>query len=465
LESEAAAVYLCYFQEGVVPELGRRNVRAWCAYGAGLAAAPLPGAGPPAALVPTLVRLQHPGLFLEGKEPSLAAFPLLAVRAARRAIAADPRDGQAYLQLGRAYLALWNLGGERPLSKANPLLANVRHIQTVTALEQALRADPGSETAHQLLARVYRQHGYLDVALDHRREALRLTRRAGPRPGESRPEFERRLLRGEQETQALERPVREHETRFADFAAGSSADAVGRARVALRLGLARRALDDILSQASPVLLESGGIQLQLEVALQLGRIEEIRDVILDPRWEGDKANLGVMEIPAPPLPGYPKVYRLPAYPWLRLCWAAAAGDYDRAEAELHEILRQVEGWRRRQMEVLGRSLALALATEVALSSQPQGDLPRLLAQEARAVVTQFLDRTRLFQGDQADLLVLGGILALERGLVREARGHFEDAFGMSQPAAGPPEEFAAQPAADAYLRRIRAAGELLTGEP
>jgi hypothetical protein len=121
-ESEAATTYLRYFQDGELPRYQRQWTRQWCAYAATLVAPP-PPVTPPLAAVPLLVRLGHPPLFLGDMDRDLPAWPLLAIRAARLALAANPEDANAYLRLGQAYQALWNLTGERTLSRANPLLA------------------------------------------------------------------------------------------------------------------------------------------------------------------------------------------------------------------------------------------------------------------------------------------------------------------------------------------------------
>src|SRR5206468_681819 len=79
------------------------------------------------------------------------ALPLLAVRAARRAVAVNPEDANAWLRLGQAYLLLRNVTGERSGEGLLPPLAQLRHVQIVTALEQAVRLDPDVEVAHHEL--------------------------------------------------------------------------------------------------------------------------------------------------------------------------------------------------------------------------------------------------------------------------------------------------------------------------
>jgi hypothetical protein len=382
---------------------------------------------------------------------------LLAVRAARRALAANPDDANAYLRLGQAYLALWEKTGERPLSRADAPLQDLRHVQTVTALEQAVLRDPDCEPAHRLLGRLSVQHSYLDAALDHRREELRLAHRAGPRQAEEAEEFSQRLRRLEKQTQDLQRIVAEKQRAFDASDRGNANDPASRAQAALDLGLARRALEDILSPASPVLLESSGLQLELQLLLRLGRAEQLRDFMLDPKEERDKANLGFLELPAPPVPGYPLFYRLPAYSWLRLCWTAAVGDYGPFEDQLRDLLEQLDSRQREQSRLLRRALALALPTEIALSAQPETLLLRPAAHDARLLTMQSFLRTSSFRGDQADLLVLGGLVALERGLPQLAVRHLEQARKIYPIEENTSQEYATQALADAYWRRLHAA--------
>jgi hypothetical protein len=89
---------------------------------------------------------------------------------------------------------------------------------------------------------------------------------------------------------------------------------------------------------------------------------------------------------------------------------------------------------------------------------------RLVAQEARAFLTSSLERTSAFRADQADVSVLGGALALERGLPRVAERNLKEAHTMSQPGPGPWQGFATQPLADAYLQHIRAARQAAARE-
>src|SRR5262249_57799152 len=88
------------------------------------------------------------------------ALPLLAVRAARRAVAANPEDGNAWLRLGQAYVLLRDETCERSAHRERTPLAQLRQVQIATALEQALRLDPDLEAAHHELAHLYGESNF-----------------------------------------------------------------------------------------------------------------------------------------------------------------------------------------------------------------------------------------------------------------------------------------------------------------
>src|SRR5207245_1330144 len=101
-----------------------------------------------------------------------AELPLLAVRAARRAVAANPDDANAHLWLAVAYMDLRDKTVERSLGRTLAPLLMVRRAQAAAALLHALKLNPDLEAAHERLAELYEEAHFLDAALDRRRDQL-----------------------------------------------------------------------------------------------------------------------------------------------------------------------------------------------------------------------------------------------------------------------------------------------------
>ena len=307
LETEAAGTYLRYFRAEELPQHQQRAVGRWAAYSAGLTGMPATATG-----LPVVAGLVDPQRLLGDLDGDLPALPLVTIRLCRTALAADPDDVDAHVRLGQAYLALDRLTGERSQGKTLPLLVELRHVQMVTALEQALSADPDQETAHQLLANIYLERGHLDAALLHRREELRLARR----PVSTR--FEQTTLLAEQVKQLDQAVQNARKAWQIRTRAHAAADPVADAEAGLHLGLARAALDEVLLPAPQELLGSKGLRLECSLALQLGRAEQLRRLLLAGDARQHRQNLGHLEVLSSASPhgdGLP-AGRLPAYDWL-----------------------------------------------------------------------------------------------------------------------------------------------------
>jgi hypothetical protein len=444
-ESDAAALYLLYFDATAAAQAQARGAELWARHAAGLAGL---AAGPGAPLRLASQLPAPPGL--NDRPPAL---PLLAVRAARRAVAANPDDADAWLWLGQAYEALGRATGEGALDGRRPLLGLLRHAQTATALENALRRHPGLLPARLRLAALYSERQYLDAALDHYRVARDLVRQGGPAPGEGADDFARRLGPLEAGVEQLEQAVQDRQNQFAVRAQGlPPSDSLGRARVAVGLGLARKALDEVLLPSQDVLFGAAGARLELELLLLLGRAEEVRDKLAEPGWQQNKDKLGAYELLAPGPGGAAMVYRLPAYDWLRACQAAATGDYDLADDCLGAAGRQLGAEAEALTQRLGRPLARTLATEMGLASTSRALLP-LPVGWLRVTLAGVLGQAGTLRLGQADLAVVSGLLALERGEPAAAARHFRASLGLAPHSAG-------RPVALEYLGRLRRAGSV-----
>jgi tetratricopeptide (TPR) repeat protein len=366
-------------------------------------------------------------LHLDSGPPGLA---LLAIRAARRALHDDPDDAQAYLLLGEAYHRLISSTRERVLGVAFPYLAEVRLIQTVTALKQALVRRPDLQRAHFLLAGLFRDMGYLDLALEHFQKHLEHTRAAGPLPGEPPAAFAARLAGLEKDREPLEKRVAEanklHEVHSANL------KVFERAYLARRNGLAGKGLRILLASDNAA-FGRPGLLLELELLLSTGRVTEVREW-MEP---AHKAALGASR-----------------YGWLRAQLAAATGGYQQADKELAELVALS-----RQVRVPGKSamtvraaVLLGVSQAVLGAVAPPGHtdpsafgllLPLRMALGAAGTLRQ-----------EADLAVVRGLLALEAGADRLAEKQFGQAL-----ATGSPGKFSGRTTALRYLHLLRTTGQ------
>jgi hypothetical protein len=459
-QSEAAAVLLSYFDARAPYETKKRLD--WTLSLLRLSTVSFGSLDTLLRLAANIVQGPSDSLELGQQSPAL---PLLAVRAARQALAENPDDANAYLQLGLAYLYLARQTPEnRTFGQLRPL-AELRHIQIATALENALRRDPNSLnalTAHQELAILYEGRfppflipPFLDAALEHRRAALQLARRIGPFPGEDADALTRRLREAEREIQDRDLLVRDRKNEFALGTRNLGSEPYRKAELALRMGLGRLALEEVLMPSSIVLLGGEGIRLQVRLQLMLGQMDLIRDQLRDPDWKSNKTNLGFITLE---LPGNSAAapYHLPAYEWLLLCQSAADGDYDDAEADIKEQLRNLSP---QQLASVGRELrntmARLLCLEIGLRPAPQVVAQAFVHQFRLEVTDQLLrlsetvkEQTRI----RVMLQMLAGLLAVERGRPQEAKRAFQDALTLSRQGPEPLGNDPAASLAETYLQ-------------
>lgn len=471
-ESAAATVFLHYFHDSANEQIERRYRSLLHTYAAGLTALPAQSSALPSAVYQLASardlffpreaeRLfpspQQLGPFFVPMLERAPALPLLAVRAARQAVAFDPEDANAWLRLGQAYLLLRNLTREHSKDGLLPPLAQLRHVQIATALEQALRLNPELEAAHQELAALYGERRHLDRALEHRREEIHLSRQAGPRAGESVEKFALRMARLEQETAHLVEDVETSQKQYSSASRSLQGDRKKQAELALNLGLARQALDDILLLTPADVLGPAGIKLELNLLLTMGRAAEVRNILNDRGLRASKHGLGDYDLSPPqnPFGGplYAAPYRWPAYEWLHALAAAALGDYAQAHDDLHALrggLRAREERRRLEQRDIVRGApilvpGLFLGPTPFLPAQAALDLGRLMQSKARYAAEE-----RSLQGQQADLAILDGLLALEQGQTNAARASLAE--GEKTAAAVP---FAGRSIAASYLSLLK----------
>jgi tetratricopeptide (TPR) repeat protein len=384
----------------------------------------------------TYLRLFGEASAKAGKEPGARspALPLLAVRDARAATARNPADADAWVSLGRAYLflgrATWEADGA-----ALPLLGPLRHAQVAAALHQAAVVDPDSVQAHDLLAGLFAERGYIDLALRHRAAQLRLTRRAGPGSGEPADQYADRVERLAAAVEQLEVRVLDAENRFLVRTYGAAGDPLARAQTALQLGLVARA-QDVLLRSHPDLYGPAGVALLLHLFVQTGQVEEARVLLDREELARNPATLGPFDLPGGVTDGRPWGYRLPAYDWYDLCQAAGAGRYDRAARALGRIRAVLDRNAAVVAPGLGRGLAVLVTEEVGLAAAPPVMLARLHMGRERDQVAGRYQEVRFLAVQSADLGAVAGLLWAEQGRVAEAGTEFDRAEA-GYAAAGP----------------------------
>src|SRR5262249_2818627 len=167
--------------------------------------ASLPTIGPGGIAVP-LVNSAVDFFGLVPQEMGPPAAPVLAVRAARRAMASNPQDPNAYKLLADAYDYLWK-SQERPWMLHDKTWGDVRHrpaspvvwlkqlrqVQKASALYQAHILQPKDPNLHLILGEYYSELNYVDLAVEHWTLWLNLARAAGPARGVNPDEFNKFL--------------------------------------------------------------------------------------------------------------------------------------------------------------------------------------------------------------------------------------------------------------------------------
>jgi hypothetical protein len=365
--------------------------------------------------------------------PSAAPEPLLlAVRAARRALAVNPDDPGAFLLLGEAYFRLARKSHELDWTTMLPDLAVLRQAQVLTTLEQAVLLRPDLDQAHDLLAHIYSVQGQFDRGLDHRLAQLQLAEKAAQRgDAKTTPDGES-LAALRASVEELEKLVNQAEKTYQGNLAGKTdpSKVLMRADLAARNGLSRKALQMML-ESSPAIFGRPGVEYELDLLIKAGQGYQVRD------W---------LE------PDYESKIDFDKFHWLKARAAASCGDYAEADAELDrgsEPLRQVPLLPKVTVPV--RS-AVAFHAARAVLTRP---LAAESVFESLPLLVLLADRQRM----EADRQVLRGLLALEAGAVETAQQHFRAALNVwaSDNAAetGSGLDFSARPIAQEMLRRLQ----------
>jgi tetratricopeptide (TPR) repeat protein len=336
---------------------------------------------------------------------------LLAVRAARRALHADPDDPLTHLRLGRAYERLHRQTVERRFAPSFPLLEQLRKVQALVALQRAVRLRPDLLSAHELLASLYEESQGFDLALPHVQAQLRLNQAAGPRANETAQGFGSRIEQLADHERKLGIHVRE--TLNLVETQSFKLDVYARADLAQRSGLPAHALEQLLRSIGYADFGREGAILELHLLLHAGRTEEVRSWF-DPDWEPALGSFN--------------------YHWLQAILAATDGNYDHADDHLERLivstidLPELGIPRARP----GPALALLFGQQMLNGGAINPWQPVMqavtLAPESQAFFLRRLQGIAITPRQEADLQALRGLLALETGTIEEAQRAFRAAL-------------------------------------
>jgi hypothetical protein len=370
--------------------------------------------------------------FQSARDDGPLGAPLLAVRAARRAILADPDDAKSYFLLGEAYLRLSGATRERAWRHQLPAFDRIRQVQAITAYTQALALRPDSPAAHGRLARLYRDRGSLDLALRHLDRLVEVSRARGPEPGQDAAAARESLKELEGERDALRAEVRRREETWG--AGKGSRRVLDLASEASALGLPDRALQLLLkSDASE--FGPDGVKLELDLLLWAGRAHDVRE------WMNPELEQTVGAV---------------TYHEVLGCAAAALGDYDEAGRELRTVAASfLHGPSRLPTPQTQGAYDVARA----MLATPFVGNPVDFAHESlvrEGLVTEVsLIRTNLAR--EANVVVVEGLIALEAGQVEEAAatlGRAVQKSGSGGAGARPELDFSGLSAARDCLRLL-----------
>lgn len=418
LDADTALAYMDYFQhvsqKWLMPYLASMHVGNW----AGTAALTAAGCGTGGARVTAAMLYRFPlEPYVQDEGQGPPAPLVVALRAARRAVAESPDHAQAYLFLANAYFFLWQAEedpwADRTRRPPLSLRQTFRLVQLVTALHYALYLRPDADDAHLLLSEVYGQVGHLDSVLEHMRAALQVTTDAGPRPREPLEQYENRRKEAEKRVEELTNEIKSRMNQYEVSAANKPAGT--KAQIALELGLAREALK-VLLEADPTQVGPYEADLQLRLLILEGRGAEVRER-LSPEFRGVMDGVN--------------------YEWYHALAAAAAGDYGQAGKYLDEAIVRLQRGTLETAAILLRRGAF------------QGVVSP----------SEFLSLMSLPNGTRqiAEFRAVRGLVALEEGDIAMAAAMFRASLDSGGPTHAQGERhfpFESRPIVLRYLREI-----------
>jgi hypothetical protein len=389
------------------------------------------------------------------QQPILPAPLILAIRAARRAIADNPASAIAYLNLARAYLSLPEGLNWRDVNNPSYLVSSLRRVQAATALRAAITLDPDLADAHRMLYQYYmteqfnyqaafrgqrnRSAPFSDLALQHLTRAIEITRAQNRR--------ENRDLLEDMETREkdLEQKVRTAKNEWLVQTNNPNMPLLEKAIQAGYKGLAGEALKTLESASVPELTSSDnlknpvdmdldGIRIQLDLELRCGKTMDVHEALYSNESSLTK-NPRLKEMGQIPLP---------CYKWIAVQYAAAVGDFAQADSILEEMIEEARQRNRQDLTFyanlfLGangdKQIDFSSFVATVLMQMPRPKPIGLVLLQRMFLISNLntFRKASLVAREEADFSVLRAELALETGDTKSARRFFEHAHLMANP--------------------------------
>jgi hypothetical protein len=375
-------------------------------------------------------------------DTSSMASLYLALRSARQALAVNPDDARTHLLLGQVYFQLAHATRERGRNQGVPPLIEIRRVQAITSLQQALKLDGELAGAHELLSYLYDEVGFFDLLVKHRKEWHRCLKAEPLQPGDDAKEREDQIKQLEEVNTLLDKQLQQRLDMF-ELSAANMPPA-RKAEIALSrdreqpLGLALTAFEILNNLNSEELVVQQGAQpdtraaeMLFQLHLYLGNLHEVREALIpDLR----------------PLLGAHPELQIPLYQWFHLLLAAASGDYAGFDRYIAEHLAELDRPRKDALMRVEVGVAAALlhgqgiaggwtsllGTSLFITGAPDQRVFPSLVHLTHIMAQQMMGLERL----EATWVALRGWMALEAGSTREARAHLERVMSLRWRPAG-----------------------------
>jgi tetratricopeptide (TPR) repeat protein len=315
----------------------------------------------------------------------------------------------------------------------------------VASYNFALKLKPDLAQAHFSLSGLYQEMGYADLTLIHLQAYLESTRAAGRQAGETAGEFNDRIANLEDTVGKVDKEVKNRTENYLINSANYKV--LDQARQAAKNGLAGKARD-ILMASNVAAFGTEGTRLQLGLMLSTGMVDKLREWRKEDENDEWKDALGEYE-----------------FELLQAQIEAATGDYEMADEHLGKLIAAVvppSGEKQPAFSLRSR-MALTLGRSVLQGSSPEfGGVwqfwLRLGEFESQRQVQGFAANLR----QQADLIVVRGLLDLECGETQRAREKFDEALSVwrsdADAAAGTGVDFKGRFIAQECLEKLASSG-------